>query len=294
MSEVKRIIQLTEDGMSQRQVAAELGVSKSTVQYHLKRNAAVIGGVKKAIVLPDIHIPLHDSQSISAVNEFARANGPWDYWIQLGDLGDFDFISKFSKDNLRKLRGQTWMKQYDPMNAFLDEQQEIYGDECIYQLLEGNHDYRVECVIDRMPELEGLVEVPLRLDLESRGIEWVKSWSEGQTVSLGHAKFIHGAYHNINHTRSVVTKYGHSVFYGHTHDIMETPWERMGDDDTIVARSMGCLCSYKMKYMRGMPTKWQQGFGIFYIFPDGNFTYYTPRIIQHRFVGPDGKVYDGN
>lgn len=290
----KDIIRLSEDGLSQRQIASELGVSKSTVQYHLAKNAHLVGGVKKAMILPDIHIPYHDEKSISAVNQFAKENGPWDYWVQLGDLGDFDFISKFTKDNLRQLRGKTWANQYAPMNEFLDEQQVIYGTQCDYFLLEGNHDYRVECVIDRMPELEGLVEVPLQLDLEGRGIKWLKSWSEGEVLSLGRANFIHGSYHNINHTRSVVTKYGHSFFYGHTHDIMETPWERMGDDDTIVARSMGCLCSYRLKYLKGRPQKWQQGFGVFYIMADGSFTYYTPRIINHRFVGPDGKVYDGN
>lgn len=294
MNNVGKIIQLAEDGKSQRQIAAELGVSKSTVQYHLAKNASVIGGVKKAIILPDIHIPLHDELSINAVNQYARENGPWDYWVQLGDLGDFDFISKYTKENLRALNGKTWKWQYDPINQFLDEQQEIYGDGTEYTILEGNHDYRVECVIDRMPELEGLVELPIQCDLEGRGIRWVRSWSEGEIFKLGRAFFTHGAFHNINHTKSTVTKYGHSVFYGHTHDIMETPWERYGDDDTIVARSMGCLCTYKMKYMRGRPTKWQQGFGIFYILPDGSFTYYTPRIIQHRFVGPDGRVYDGN
>lgn len=292
-SVTETILELAEAGLSQRQIAAQLGVSKSTVHYHLSRNAHLVGGVKKAIVLPDLHIPLHDKLSIEAINKFARDNGPWDYWVQLGDLGDFDFISKFTKENLRQLRGKTWKNQYDPINEFLDEQQAIYGEECNYVILEGNHDYRVECAIDRMPELEGLVEIPVSLDLEGRGIRWVKSWSEGEILRLGKANFIHGNFHNVNHTKSTVTKYGHSFFYGHTHDIMETPWERMGDDDTIVARSMGCLCTYQMKYMRGRPNKWQQGFGIFYLMPDGNFTYYNPRLIQHRFVGPDGVVYDG-
>jgi hypothetical protein len=298
--DTKKIIRLSEDGLSHRQIAAELGVSKTTVGYHLKRSVNQMENVLKAIVLPDTHISpdglpqLHDKESQKAVDAYAKANGPWDYWIHLGDIGDWDFISKYTKENLRQLRGQTWRNQYRPINRFLDKQQELYGEDTKYVLLEGNHDYRVECVIDREPQLEGFAEIPLNLNLEGRGIRWIKSWSTGEVFNLGRAHFIHGNFYNINHAKTTVTKYGHSFFYGHTHDIMEYPWERMGDDDTIVAKSMGCLCTYAMKYMRGKPSKWQQGFGIFYIMPNGHFTYYTPRIIDHRFVGPDGKVYSND
>ena len=140
---------------------------------------------------------------------------------------------------------------------------------------------------------KGTYEIPTKLRLKERGIQWVPSWSTKAKYKKGHAVFIHGLHTTKYHSNKMVSKFGTNVYYGHTHDIQEMPWEQDGNDKTIVGKSLGCLCEYDQKYLKGNPTKWQQGFSEFFFFPDGHFDEKTTRIFKHRFIGLDGKVYDG-
>jgi len=45
--------------------------------------------------------------------------------------------------------------------------------------------------------------------------------------------------------------------------------------------------------MQGQPDKWQQAFGHFYFWPNGEFQYNVVRIFGGKFIGPDGEVYTG-
>jgi len=83
------------------------------------------------------------------------------------------------------------------------------------------------------------------------------------------------------------------IFYGHTHDIQLYSKLRAGDDKTIVAQSLGCLCEYRQFYMKGFPNRWQQAFAEFYIREDGFFNYTVTMIFKHKFIGPNGKEYQG-
>ena len=78
-----------------------------------------------------------------------------------------------------------------------------------------------------------------------------------------------------------------------THDMVSSALRHHGSDNTKVAHSMGCLCDYNQEYMRGRPTKWQQGFGVFYFWPDGKFNFYPVMIFDHSFLSPSGKFYSG-
>ena len=92
----------------------------------------------------------------------------------------------------------------------------------------------------------------------------------------------------------MVDYYGVNIFFGHNHDIQGFSKVNRGKNKTLVGQSLGCLCNYEQGYIQGNPTNWQQAFGIFYFFPNGHFTYYIPRIFNHKFISPEGKVYDGN
>jgi predicted phosphodiesterase len=232
---------------------------------------------------------------MKAVNDFIKANR-WDYWVCLGDLCDMSFISKYDMAYLRKIQGKSFVKQYAAVNAWMDEQEANVRDnnpDCKMALLEGNHDYRVEAYLDANPQMEGMVEVDNCLELAERDVKWVKSWSEGEILKIGKARFIHGQWTIEHHAAKHAKKYGANIFYGHTHDVQGYSHEKLGDNDTIIAQSLGCLQNYSPAYTRGAPQKWQQAFGVFYFMPGGRFTYYVPRIIKHSFVGPDGKVYRG-
>lgn len=288
-----QMLDLAREGLSHAQIAAEVGCAKSTVQYQLKKNEAAMMGAEKIIVLPDPHVPQHDKPVWDALLRYMRMES-FDGWICLGDLMDFNQVSKWTKNNIRKIKDAPLKKDYDAANQWLDELQSALGPVAGRNgvLIEGNHDYRIEMYIDEFPQFEGLLEVPTNLRLDERGIKWVPYWSEGEIYPKGHAVFCHGKWVNLHHAKQHAEKFGTNVFYGHVHDIQSHSYERLGDDSTFVGQSLGCLCEYDQGYIRGARiTKWQQGFGVFYFLPNGNFTYYVVRIIDGKFVSPEGTLY---
>ena len=64
-----------------------------------------------------------------------------------------------------------------------------------------------------------------------------------------------------------------------------------GKPGAVQGQSIGCLCERDQAYMKGKPSNWQQGFMVLHVLPGGNYTYYTPRIFNAEFIGPDGVHY---
>ena len=250
--------------------------------------------MEKWIVLPDMQVPYEDKETLRAVEQY-MSDHRWDGCINLGDFLDFAELSKFDEDAPGRKIDRT-SDTFERGREILDRQLAILrkrNKNCRYVLLEGNHDYRAVVYMEKHEELEGTLNVPKNLELAKRRIEWIPSWSKGKVFKLGNAFFVHGRYTNKYHAAKMVDVYGVSIYYGHTHDVQEFPKVLQGNDKTIVGKSLGCLCRYDQSYLRGNPTNWQQSFSVFYIFPDGFYTEQTIRIFKHRFVSPDGKVYDG-
>ncbi len=217
----------------------------------------------------------------------------FDGYILIGDFLDFDCISSHNQNNLRAVEGKRLFADYEHAGAILDRHQKIIrannkNAEFVY--IEGNHEARMTRYIDANPALEGMVEVPTALELGRRKFKWVPYWTKGTVFKVGKATFIHGRYTNDAHAKKHVARYGCNIFYGHLHDIQTYSAEMMGEGNTLVGQSLGCLC-LPQKYMQGAPDKWQQAITIFEFFPDGTFTYSVIRIIKHRFIYA-GKVYE--
>lgn len=249
--------------------------------------------MKRAIVLPDIHVPYHDKRTLAAVEAY-MADYRWNYWIQLGDFMDFDQISHWNKGLPGNVVNKTVAKDYREANAVLDRQQAILhrrNPEVKMSLLSGNHEGRVTKYLAEHPELKGTIEVPISLRLKERGIRWIDFWDKGEVLKIGNAHFIHGVYTGNNHAKRHVENFGVNVYYGHTHDVMSWPKVLRGNDKTIEAHSLGCLSRYDLPYLNGRPTNWQQCFGVFHFFDDGFYNMYAVRIFKHRFVSPEGRVY---
>ena len=253
---------------------------------------------KLGLILPDTHPPYHDRASIAAVLAYAKTLY-LDYCIALGDWIDFNCISSFIEDSPGEIEHQSIYNDYTSAGELWDDTQAAVrkrNKACKIVYLEGNHEYRVENYINKYPQNRGLLEVERNLDLTKRDIKWVRFWSDKQrnTFRIGKATFIHGCYCNKYHAQKHVDEYwGQGVFYGHTHDVQEYSKSFSGHDETVRAKSMGCLCDYDQRYLKGSTTKWQQAFGVFYFFPDGSFQDITIPIFGHKFVGLNGKVYDG-
>lgn len=251
--------------------------------------------IRRVIVIPDTQLPFEDKRAIDAVEQY-MADHTWSEWIHIGDLMDFNYISKWTVNNLKVITGTTFTDDYAYANEFLDRQQKIIrknNPDAKFTLIEGNHDYRPEKVIEKDPRYEGLIEVEKNLKLRSRGIKYIRFWSKGESYKTGNALFIHGRFTNQYHANKTAMRYGTNVFYGHTHDIQLHSLVHLSGGKAIVGQSLGCLCRYDMPFMQGTPSNWQQGFGVFHFFPNGDFNYYVPRIFNGRFISPEGKIYEG-
>lgn len=250
-------------------------------------------GVSQVIVLPDIHIPEHDERSLSAVMDYIKDQKSVFAVVLLGDLLDLNCISAHNKTNLRAVEKERLRSDYAKTHGFLSRLRGILPRAAHMVWLEGNHEERIERLINSVPSLEGVLEVETQLDLKALRCDWVRFWSRGESLDIGKATFIHGLYINEMHSKKHVLAWQKNVFYGHTHDVQSYPLVSRGDNHTKVGQSLGCLCKYAQSYMKGRPTKWQQAFGVFYFQPSGHFNYYIPQIFNHTFVGPNGRKYAG-
>lgn len=258
-------------------------------------------GVKRGLVICDEQFPHHDPLAISAVQNYARTQR-WDYFVHLGDGMDFDEISHYSKTKAKELANYNFARDYEAYGRHLDAWSEAVEHKARQQkkalpekyFIEGNHEHRIVKYLEEHPQMNGLLEVPIGLELDRRGYIWVPFWSEGEILTIGHASFIHGTYVNMYHAKKHAMTYGTNIFYGHTHDVMCFPLTFQGKGKTIVGQSLGCLCE-EQDYMRGRPNKWQQAFGVFYWDSSGMFSYYVPRIFHRHgragFIAPDGQYY---
>lgn len=251
--------------------------------------------VYRVLVTPDPQIPYHDTVACRAVELYAADNF-FNEWVDLGDFLDLDFLSRHNVGKHRQNAGKILKEHYAAGREVLDRRLAILrrnNPDGAMTMIEGNHDFRVENLLDETPFLEGLVEVEEGLGLKERDVRWVRFWRDGTVHRIGKAGFAHGRYISKYHAAKMVETYCDNIFYGHTHDVMEFPKIMHGRDKVIVGQSMGCLCRYDQSYIKENPKNWQQAFGDFYFLPSGHFTYYVPRIIEGRFVAPNGRIYSG-
>jgi predicted phosphodiesterase len=249
----------------------------------------VIKKVKKLIHLSDLHIPDHDERSVRNVLRYVRDAKP-DVVLLNGDILDMALISSHNKGNLRAIEGRFIRQEYDRGERFLDDLQKAAGGASVIWV-EGNHEYRVERWLNEYPQLRGVMEIPRQLNLGPRGIRWVPSWSRTEIISAGKANFVHGLYSGMHHARKMVDAFESNIFYGHTHDVQCHAKIAVGDDNTKIAHSLGCLCNYQQSYLKGRPTNWQQAFAVFHFRNDGYFNYFVPLIFGHKFISPEGEWY---
>lgn len=249
--------------------------------------------IYRVIIIPDLQIPFEDTKTLSVVEKF-MADYRWDEYVNLGDLMDFDMISKFNAQMLRNLETRRILKDYDRANAILDRHQEIVkknNKHAKFTLLEGNHEYRIEVLVNKAPQLEGMVEVDKCLRLEQRGFKWVRAWSGGELHKIGKLYFHHGIYTSKYHASKMVDSFGVNMVYGHTHDRQAYGKTTHGDKNPIMATSLGHLSDMaKLDYMRSKPSNWIQCIGVCEIRPNGDFNLTPIDIINHTF-SYNGKVY---
>ena len=87
-----------------------------------------------------------------------------------GDFMDLASLSHWNEKKRLIMEGKRFTKEVKIANQELDFLQEN-SEEQVY--IEGNHENWVEQYIERHPEMEGVLNLPIQLRLEERGIKWI-------------------------------------------------------------------------------------------------------------------------
>jgi predicted phosphodiesterase len=215
---------------------------------------------RKIICSSDWHADYIDKKAMAKF-ECALAEGTWTDYVVLGDIVDFDGISKFAagKPGLltRRIADQA-VEAKTILNRHVSLVQRNNPDVKLH-FCEGNHEYRLYDYIERNPSLAGLIFLPELLGLSDLGFSYYQS---GDILKIGQVSFLHGTKCGITHGRNTALRAKTPfIIYGHTHSLEASVTSGFGGAKER-AFSCGCLCSLKMDYMkkRGNDCNWEHGY----------------------------------
>jgi len=280
-------IMMANPNIGRYQLSKEAGISESDARFYAKlfkeQNGKTV--IKRGIAIGDIHFPDHDEASIRIFFDFLKDFEP-DYLLLTGDQMDMGCISGFNKAKPKLTEGKRLKREYRGFQrGILDPIMDISPDSKKYFFI-GNHEYRTNRLIEQSPQYEGFIEVENNLDLESYTVV-----PFNECINLGEMYFIHGDYYNKYHSEKNVRVYGKHIFNWHCHTnqifTMHSPINRLPRQGV----SIGCMCNKNPDYKRNKPNNWVHQFMYFYMYGNGQFSYYTPIIVNNRVVIND-KLYE--
>jgi UDP-2,3-diacylglucosamine pyrophosphatase LpxH len=227
---------------------------KQPVGIRLQEVTRSSAGLKKAVILSDIHIPHHSQSALAIAVEFMKDYAP-NTIILNGDLVDFYAVSSYRKDTTRI---DTLQDELNETRSFLELVRANHPSARIV-FLQGNHSSRLaRFLLDKAPELTSLTCLALDelLDLKKLNIEHVEY---GDSIHLGLLEITHGELSRKGSGASVkahMDKSGGSVLIGHVHKLsMNHKTNKWG---IHVGIENGHLAREDVEYV-SFPD-WQQGF----------------------------------
>ena len=239
--------------------------------------------VKRAIVTPDKHFPIHDQKAINIVCKAIEIVKPTVY-IDLGDTGEWEHFSthywkgrnaKPMEDLIPLLDNDVKVvnKGMDQIDKSLDK---VNCNE--RHFVQGNHEVWLDKFVTRYPYLEQYTtENALRL--KDRGYDY-HPYNRKKLLNLGKLNFTHGKFTSKYHAFKHLDVYGESIMYGHTHDLQRFTKTNAGG--TISAWSLGCLKDIEADedWLSGRLTNWNHAFAIIDWFKGGNYKVEIVEIIK--------------
>jgi predicted phosphodiesterase len=235
-------------------------------------------GIKKVLVLSDVHIPYHDIRAIEAALEHGHKQGI-DCIFLNGDILDLYQLSDHEKDP----RKVSFKGELDAGREFLAELRRLFPAVPIYYI-PGNHENRMERFLYKNPQLLGNPEFRLDslLQVASHGVTWIE---HSTAVYFGKLLVEHGdklrGSGGVNPARTLLLKFKRPTICGHFHRTSQANGV-IYDDSTLMAWSSGCLCELSPQYMP--VNEWNHGASIIELFDNGQFHVENFQIIK-------GKVY---
>lgn len=243
--------------------------------------------VKKGIFAPDMHYPLHDEAAMKILFDFAKDFKP-DYFILGGDQLDMGSISYYNKKKPKLVEGERLKNDYiDFQEDVLDKLDSILPSGAEKYFMIGNHEYRVDRLIECEPQHEGFIEVENNLKLDDWNVVDMNDF-----IKIGKMVFIHGIRYNKYFSRYNLIDYNENIFCGHVHKLQMFTKCSPIDGQPKIGVGVPCLCDTNPEWKRGSPNDWLNGFMFWYQYPDGSFNFYIPIVVNNKAT-INGKVYEG-
>lgn len=250
--------------------------------------------METVIVINDLQIEYHDVRSLKAVENYLVDNQP-DHLVYNGDIFDFSGLTtkylRTPKHRFKLEKGLDVGKEMFARHRML-----LPDTHLIFN--RGNHEDRFDVYVYACAdELSFLLKEGNTLTLESLmnmqefGVESTGAYDSGW---LFHSFLIkHGEIVSKYAPEKELSMEGISGMSGHVHrGGSHFKRDRKG---AHVWYANFCLCNLDGPkrppgYRRGQINDWEQGFSVIKF--DGSiFNVYPIVITNHKFIGPDGKVY---
>lgn len=238
--------------------------------------------IKRVIVILDAHIELTLPKPYQVVKRFAKWYKP-DEVILAGDFISVDALSAYDMRKKRLIEGKRYEKEIDVCNKELDFWCSV-AKKVTY--MEGNHEDRVERYIDDHPEMEGLIELPIQLELKKRGVEWIKY---GKAIWRSKLAIAHGIYYGQMFAKKTVLDYGSCILVGHTHRFQVHTLFPKHQKYPFVCYGLGTLGNTDPAYVKGKPTGHIHQFALLE-YSEKQFNLYPVNVINNSFLY-DGKYW---
>ena len=241
--------------------------------------------VRRAIVTPDKHFPIHDKKAIKVVCKAIEIVKP-DIYIDLGDTGEWEYFSTHywkgrnakPMEDLIPLLDKDVKAVNKGMNQ-IDRALDKAG--CKERhFVQGNHEVWLDKFVIRYTYLEQY-KTENALKLEERGYEY-HPYNKKDNLKIGKLNFTHGKFTSKYHAWKHLDVYGESVMYGHTHDLQRHTKTRKGG--TISAWSLGCLKDIEIDedWLGGRLTNWNHAFAIIDFYKNNDYNVQIVEIIKGR------------
>ena len=241
--------------------------------------------VKRVVVTPDKHFPLHDQKAINVLKKTIEIVKP-DEYVDLGDVGEWSAFSawKFKRRKAPPLEYliDDFNQDIEDVNKGMDMIDESLDKVNCKQkyITEGNHDNWLNIAVEKYPYIPQY-KFKNAVNLADRGYDY---YPMGKYLNIGKLWFYHGhqfggQYHAANHLR----KKACNLMYGHWHDLQQHSVTH--HDGAKSAWSIGCLKDMSPEandWLEYRDVNWSHAFAIVDFFERGLFTVHIIQIINGK------------